>query len=215
MNTTVTATGMQVKATVPESLLISITSATEGFSDTVTLASDVATPNSTFTPTKDAISDTTVSFQKLTAEDLKHVNPNGTIATGYTPVFEATAKDHYHDTIWLSLTGADSSASPATNRQIVVSAAITDKEETASSDTIYKALHVGLVTGSGTMVEITGFTALGTATTSQNLVVLTYNAAATQIEVYCWLDGEDSNCYNGASLNADQYEINLTFAFAS
>lgn len=198
-NTTVTATGLQMSAKASSSLLISNTSSSTGFSNTVALANDVTDPNTNFAPTQDTQSGNTLTFKRLTTADMQHVNPDGSIATGYTPVMEATTKDNYHDTVWLRYEGSSTAT-------VTFKASIANAEAT---DAIYKAMHVAVLTGN-TKYEIE-FAALDTQVTCGSSISIAAGSTA-ECNVYAWVDGEDSDCKNANAKAGNTFTIDLEFS---
>lgn len=205
MNTQVSASGMQVKAVAPKSLFIS-DSANGTFKSDVTLAAD-NTPNSAFFPVKETKTEAgKLTFEKLSEDSMKYVGPDGKIDASHTPTYEATTVDFFHDQVFLKLEGKGE----AETETISVQATLTYAGE--NPDEIYKAVHIGVLTGTGTYKEISIET-LATPTTAVDLTTLTYNAAtATTVELYAWFDGEDDDCKNSNSVNTQMFSIAITFA---
>lgn len=213
MNTTVTATGMQVKVKAPTSLLISNTNATEGFGSTVALTNDTASAATEFAPV--AYSGEAESWYKLTAEAMANIDQDGR-AVGFTEVqdgqpvdsftdakvdtkdvYEDGSKHVFHDTVWLKVEGENDQKVTATLKYI-----------TPPADEIKSAMHVVFVVGS----EVKATVDMGEETlTTDELASLTANAAATQIDIYYFLSGNDDDCKNTNISEDATMSIDITF----
>ena len=213
MNTSVTATGMSVKAQAPTSLLISKTSAAEGFASTVELSSDTTVADK-IVPSH---YNTKMLFAKLTDAGMKLVDQSGadtgdaaiemaefiagdatTFPTGQTYI-ASTVEDYYSDVVWIKYEGETGTAN--ITLQVDYTASGTDK--------INEAMHVVLVAADGTVALDYDMSEAGSA---KELVTLTANAAATQYTVYYFLDGEDAQCKNSNILADNTLSVTLTFA---
>ena len=229
MNNTVTATGMNVKATTTDSLAIS--DAQGGtFGETMTLATMSSTVMNPVTAlAADATSQysvgteanktdktlTTISFYGLNAANNKVNNPNDaaatkTLAQAITDnkvgdyFTEANAADYVTDDMWLLYTG-EAGAKKAVNLGI---------EVTGTKSTIDKALHVAfLVDGKWYNYDLTSFTSGSTAYTHvvENFVELT-SGAAKKISVYVWYEGEDTDCKTANAVATNGLTVNLKWS---
>lgn len=217
MNTEVTATGMSVTAQAPTSLLISNTSASAGFGSSVTLANDVATPDSAFVPV--AYAGACTGFYKLTTDAMKTVNENGAVAvalqvadgsaasafTGKEVDTDVAAyadggKSVYHDTVWLKVEGEK-------NQVVTATAAYTG----SPSENIKAAMHVVFVIGGAVVATCDMGGDSGSGVTTSTLATLTANAAATQVEIYYFLSGNDTDCKNSNITTDTTLNIDITF----
>lgn len=217
MNTEVTATGMSVTAQAPTSLLISNTNASTGFGSSVTLANDVATPDAAFVPV--AYAGACTGFYKLTSEAMKKVNENGRVAdfsevadgsaaSAFTSAEIATdtaayadgSKSVYHDQVWLKVEGEK-------NQVVTATAQYTN----SPSETIKAAMHVVFVINGAVVATCDMGGDSGSGVTTSTLATLTANAAATQVDIYYFLSGNDTDCKN-SNITADALlNIDITF----
>lgn len=200
MNTTVTTTGLSVTATATKSLLISTVDAETGFGPSAILAADNGMAEKIYPVTGAA---TVGTFKKLTAEDMKHVNPDGSIASGYTAVYESTTTDYFHDKVWLSV----DTAGVATD----VSYTIKVTTEATVPDEIYKAMRVGFIVDDASTMTTVEITALDTDITA-TLFNDADGTGVTNIDIYVWIEGTDSDCYNANAMNLNDFDIALNFS---
>ena len=215
MNTTVTATGMSVTAEAPTSLLISTTSATTGFGSTVTLENANTDAPEKFSPVSYA--GVCAKWYGLTSDAMALVDENG-VMQGVTAVTDGAAESEftdskttdnklvysvsnafYHDIVWLKVDGKDKKAVKATLAY----------EDGTTANTIKNAMHVVFVVGGKVVSTID----MGNndALTTGKLADLEANAAGTQIDIYYFLSGTDTDCKN-ANISADStMSIKITF----
>ena len=237
MNTTVTATGMQVTAKVPDSLQISITSATAGFGSTVALVngspSTLAT-DGTIVPTRHtATTNSTVlpKFYKLTDDAAASVNENGELTGVHasaeldnTATYIATTADFFVDQMWLKLEGV-ANQSKAVNVKV-------EWDGLPVADSIKTALHILFVDETGKLLldwdmsdstdkesveskTLAGFTlSTATSTTEDSSTVIT-PAVARSIYAYAYLAGDDDECKNMNISADDILKVTITFGVES
>lgn len=203
-NTKVDATGATVTATTVKALLIDTTNF-NGYS-TVAMAADNS-PEAAMWPVTDAKDNVghALTFSKLTADQMKSVASNGTTAQ---VASTSTTVDYFHDTVYLKLDGEGTEASET----IKVTPTMTYTGSGTAKD-IYKAVHVAVYdVAADTFIEFDmGEQTLGTAAASQDLTTLNYNADAKQYEVYMWIDGPDTECYNANTGSLQSFSCNLAF----
>ena len=218
MNTEVTATGMSVTAQAPTSLLISNTSATAGFGSSVALANDVTTPDSAFVPV--AYAGACTGFYKLTSAAMAKVNENGrVVAADFSEVADGSAalsftnaeissgvaayadggKSVYHDTVWLKVEGEK-------NQVVTATVAYTG----TPSEVIKGAMHVVFVIGGAVAAECDMG---GNPVTTSTLATLTANDedGGTQVDIYYFLSGNDTDCKNVNITQNTTLSIDITF----
>ena len=217
MNSTVSATGMNVTVSAPTSLLISKTNATEGFGATVALDSNLAADA---VITASSYADYATTWYKLTDKAMKKVNENGRIADfsevadgstaasftnakiGTDNVYVATTADYFYDEIWLKLEGDETPDA----KFVSVSAAYSTQTDAA----IKNAMHIIFVVGNA----VVGTIDMGDAEPkASDIVELTPNASeGTLVKVYYFLSGNDTDCKN-VNIKADtELSVDLTFS---
>lgn len=203
-NTKVDATGATVTATTVKALLIDTASFT-GYS-TVAMEADNSPASAMWpvTDTKDAVNHV-LTFNKLTADQMKNVASNGTTSE---TASTATTVDYFHDTVYLKLDGEGTD----TSEIIKVTPTMTYTGSGSAKD-IYKSVHVAVydVTADNFIEFDMGAQTLGTAAASQDLTTLEYNAVAKQYEVYMWIDGPDTDCFNANTGSLQSFSCNLAF----
>lgn len=213
-NKTVTATGMVLQAKADSSLLIS-DKASADFSNTMALVNDVTTPAAYMDPVQSTFSSTdgTYTFKKLTEAGKAYVKDDGSFV--YTGTDEKTIADflvdttnsHYHDSMWLKFEAPEQSGAAATQ---TINMAATMKSD--STEAIYRAFRVALVdVGSKAVLDTYTFTALNTKVTSSVTITLTAGTAK-QVDVYAWLEGADTNCFNANAVKGQAYTVDLEFS---
>ena len=236
MNTTVTATGMQVTVKAPTSLLISNTSATTGFGSTVNLSNDIKDALLTFAPVAYAgvpsvgeyaedetddnkLKTSTNSWYKLTTVGMAHINENGR-ASGFTEVADGEAELSFTGT----MIGEDAVYETANtmvyhdqvwlkvegekDQTVTVAAAYTS----TVADEIKSAMHIVFVVG-GLVVDTLDMGGVGVKTTSGTLMTLEANDedGGTLVDIYYFLSGNDADCMNIKISQNDTMSIDLTF----
>ena len=231
MNAQVTATGMQVTAQAPASLLISNTNATTGFGSTVAWANDIFEPAATFEPVAyaavptitgtESVDRATNSWFKLTTAAMATINQLGR-AVGFTEVADAQPVASFNDTKVGA--GEDAPAAYTDGGKNVFHDTVWLKVEgeadtavTATlaytsepSDEIKSAMHVVFVVGGVVVATVD----MGTPEelTTVELVELTKNATeGTQVDIYYFLSGNDIDCRNTNISQDASMSINITF----
>lgn len=216
-NKTVTATGMNLAAKADSSLLISDKSGAD-FSNTMLLANDVTTPAAYMDPVKATFSDSegTYSFKKLSEEGKAYVHDDGSFVyngEGTKTIDDFlvdTTNSHYHDSMWLKY---DAPYEGTTAPTQTVNMAATMKSE--GTEAIYKSFRVALVdVENKTVLDTFSFTTLGTKVDSTKTVTLT-TGTAKQVDVYAWLEGADTNCFNANAIKGQAYTVDLEFSIPS
>lgn len=235
MNTQVTATGMQVQASVPTSLVIKKTAdADTAWNNTITLTTpdnnklNPCTPKAKAANTADALS----AFYKLTEAGQALI----TSATNAGAANLTTTADPANDTTNFETAGAltetgiagyvikDSfdlkMASSATSQSTDIKlSTIEIKNGDTNWVNIYKALRIVFkVTYEGTttykVIDVGTATPAGdtiTITDTSNFVTLTAFEKICTVEMYVWYEGTDEDCFTNNALTADELTINLTF----
>ncbi len=235
MNTTVTATGMQVQASVPTSLVIKKTTAADtAWSNTVTLTTPAnnklspCTPKAKAANTADALS----AFYKLTTTGqatLNDANSAGSadITTNANPATDTTNFESAGAITESGIVGyvikdsfdlkmASSADSASTNIKLS-SITITNGDENWVN--VYKALRIVFeVTYEGTttykVVDVGATTPVGNTITisdTSTFVTLTEYEKVCTVKMYVWYEGTDEDCFTNNALTADELTINLTF----
>ena len=224
MNTTVTATGMQVEATAPKSL--SISNAADGtFTNSVSSATST---KSTLIPVSTA--DLTNWFYVKDAGGIDYNNSEYTPDTTFSKVNAETSYFAKHS-FWLKVTGGsetDNSYTKLFVKAIEVKAGAAD-----ATANLPKALRVGVVCGEkkyiyapkNSSVEYKAIASLKNTDkpelTNENVSLGTHTSASTlvdkidgtakQVDVYIWFEGQDTNCKSSEAINIEAYTITLTF----
>lgn len=199
MNNQVTATGMQVTATALTSLLISTTNANEGFAASATFEADNDMTLTIVPVTQTAAEANT--FNKLTTDGMKMVNPDGTLSG--TATYESTGTDFFHDKFWLSVD--DDTVGTVVNYSFQVASTAETPDE------IYKAMRVGF--WDGETMKVVEVSELETEYTGE-LYITTATNQVSAWEIYVWYEGTDSDCKNANAVNGDAFSIELTFTLA-
>lgn len=205
-NTQVTASGISMQAEAGDSLLISVDGATTGFSDSATLANDNSSQSGTvYTPVKYTNTSGVIAFQELKASVLKYVDPV-TGAIDDSKADYTTSTSYFHDDTWLKYVGE-------ANAKVKFEAKITPPA--TLNDSIYKAFHIMAVSG-GTCYEIDVNAKESWVACSTNIPVdVATSSTSTKVEIYAFVYGPDSDCYNGAALKADIFTVDVRFSIVS
>lgn len=215
MNTQVTASGMEVTAKAPASLLIS----TDGtnFGATADLKSDTALAEKIF-PT---YYNKKYLFAKLKENGMALVNQNGELTgaakvelesfkDSETETFPATTYivetyvDYFKDELWLKYDGEGGTVS------IKVRADFTGD---SSALAIKNAMHVLLVPDGDEDAGVVDID-MSNGSTGATLTTLTANTPAKKYVVYYFLDGEDSDCTNTNITGDAILSVELTFSIS-
>lgn len=132
------------------------------------------------------------------------VTASGGFKSGYSEVLEDTTTDYFHDTFYLKLDGSGS----ATTETITVKPTLTYSGN-AENAKLAKAIHVAVIMkDNNTAIDFD----MGTTISATDLATLTYNAnSATQFEVYVYLDGDDTDCYNANIGSVRNFSVSLEF----
>ncbi len=216
MNQQVTATGLTVSAEAPSSLLISNTSATEGFGASVVCQNDTAGAAELeyFVPVTYA--DACASWYQLTTDGAIDVGESGALNTesnrvtdggpaanftGLSTIYTSSTSV-FHETVWLKAEGENSV-------NVAATAAWDGDTPTAA---IAGALHVVFVVDGAVAATIDMTTPAGQ--NNVTLATLTNASGAKQVDIYYFLSGNDADCKN-SNITADAtISIKLTFAEA-
>lgn len=215
MNGVVKATDMQVTASVPSSLQISITNESEGFIADVVLVNE-SSMGATIMPsvygtTANALDER--DFFKLTVAAMETVNENGVLGTipgssdskevlTENDYYTATVKDYFKDTMWLRYDGTESETVDL-NVKI-------EWDNTDVDDVIKNAFHIVFIDKDGTvlidydMSEADSTKALGLTLTSGA-------GTGTKVTAYGYLAGSDPQCKNSAISVDDTMKVKITF----
>ena len=241
MNTEVRANNITVNAIAPASLWISQT-ATTGWDTVITLENEngglsedgfipVQIKGGSTLTNADGRAEDGWTFEQLTGESATTVDPDGSVVD---PDFaEEASTSYYKETFYLKL-----DAEYGTEAPVYVKVGIANKEaitEDRDPDEIYKALRVAVVVDgraiifepqtdlakTTTMVMAQVIEANATVTESDELKnykninaigLLAGGAAATTVNVYVWLEGEDADCKNTNALHIDEFVVTLIFS---
>ncbi|MGI6716577.1 MAG: hypothetical protein ACOX3X_05195 [Eubacteriales bacterium] len=213
MNTQVTATGMSVTAKAPTSLLISKTSATEGFGSTVALTNLTPEPADYFVPV--AYAGKAESWYKLNELGMADINQLGRPTTftmvtdgadssefnnahvGGQSVYEPAPKHVFHSTVWLKVDGELSKNVKASVEYI----------DDTTAEKIKDAMHVVFVVGGSVVATVD----MGGTLTTGELATLAANADGTQVDIYYFLSGNDPDCMNQNMTQDATMSITITF----
>ena len=207
-NTSVTATGANVTAETPTTILISKTSATEEFGSTIAMENE-SKMGATVYPVHWTGDKNVTGMLKLTADGLASVNQagkrTGTHANAKfeaNDTFVATTSDYFLETFWLSYQGP--TASTETSLTVKVEWA-----GTAPTSTLKGAVHAVFVKANG---EIIVDYDMSNAGTEKDFVTLANSTTGTEYKVYLIVDGEDAECYNAAASVKEAFNVKITFA---
>lgn len=233
MNTTVTATGMQVTVKAPTSLLISNTSATAGFGSTVNLSNDIKDASSTFAPV--AYADvpsvgtytddktTSDSWYKLTSDAMAFVNEQGRVViTGFDELDDGSPADSFTSEKFGEGEDAKNIYEAAgthifhdqvwlkiegeESKDITATLAYTSEP----SDTIKNAMHVVFVID-GAIKATVDMGTPGSLTTGVLASLIANEPEGTLVDIYYFLSGNDPDCKN-MNISADAtMSIDITF----
>ena len=208
MNTQVTANNIKVTATAPASLLIS-TNATSGFGSTVDLT---PSPEIKIVPVGFNAKE---SLYKLKAETSvqSQVDGDGKLPQGIAYPNDAyfvsavENQDYYFSRLYLKLDGT-------TDTQMVsVTVDIAFTSQAATEEAIQKAFKVVLIFKDQDTDQDTKVIFEGDATDlEKQLFEITGNAAATEVQVYVYLDGNDEDCKNANISEETSLTVNLEFS---
>ena len=217
MNSTVQATGMTVTAVAPASLWIAQPATGEGtpaWASAMGLTNENTVPQTGYAP---AIIDSSTTFDAWTFKELtsaasQRVDVNGTLAGAQDSDY-TTSNSFFKDKFLLKLDGQTGHTAP-----VSVKVAISHGDAIATADEIWKAIKVAVVVSGTTLnfefatLNQTGAQGEVTYTAAQQLVTLTAGAAdATEVVVYAYIDGADTDCKNSNALNTDAFVIDLSF----
>lgn len=232
MNTTVSATGMEIKAEVPTQLLIKGSAQNAEYKSDIDF-SDIA-DSAVYTENKlthlfpvayktrsASVSNPNDTFYKLTSSAYSKVDVNGLVegtdADFSTADFTlATAGiDYVKDTFTLKYAG-EYSAELAGCKVMITMTEVADKVSN-----IRNATHIILVDDKTTpnVYEFDMSNATGTAVAGEDTDYVLENQAITSFSeaneeitytIYLFFDGEDSDCKNSNAVNMDFYSFKLT-----
>lgn len=215
MNGVVKATDMQVTASVPSSLQISITNESEGFIADVVLVNE-SSMGATIMPScygTTANASKERDFFVLTEAAMATVNENGVLGTiiGSTDsaativnndYYNATNKDYFKDTMWLRYDGTESETVDL-NVKI-------EWDNTNVDDAIKNAFHILFIDEDG--VVLTDYDMSDAASTkSLGLTLISGAATGTKVTAYGYLSGNDPQCKNSAISVDDTMKVKITF----
>ena len=233
MNTTVQATGMEVKAATAKNLVISATSAVG--SDENNTAASSFTDLVELTPASVQTLAGSQNFFKVNNNNVNYASgamETGATTVATTPITEGTAGEVVKHTFYIRI---DGKAGDAFDKLYVSSITVS-----ATSQNITKALRVGVVSGSngyiyapvdGATTSYKGIVAAGTKGTNDiegasNVTLTAVNTASaslgsvaqnayTQVDVYIWYEGQDANCTSANSVNVEALSISIGFTAAN
>ncbi len=222
MNTSVTATGMQVTASAGGDLLISRTSATTGFAATVSF-SDVEDKNSlkpvSVSATSVSENDPTPEFYILSNKGEGMTADSYKAGTNATFALETTDGNYWKETVWVMSSGA------AVNN---LTAKI-EVENGTGAHAMDKSLRVMIVVNSKAAfiyAPISGYTQkyqaitsnAGASTTDETITVATDSILDTiakdgvaQLDIYIWYEGQDEACKSANAYSLQQTSFKVTF----
>ena len=215
VNSQVTATGLTVTAVAPASLWIMQDDDTVRVT-AIDLENENTSSNgkqfSPVTPNSKATANAW-TFKTLTGDAAQFVAEDGTIAEGKADWLDTT-NYHYMDTIKLALDGQTGQKTMINaQHQVVWGNKPSGEDARTEADGIYKAIHVALVSGS-TVIEF-DTAALNTYSAAQNFIELTAAAEATEVYVYVWIEGTDTDCKNANAYNLDNFTVSIIFNLGS
>lgn len=206
-NTSVTATGANVTAETPTTILISKTSATEEFGSTIAMENE-SKMGATVYPVHWTGDKNVTGMLKLTADGLASVNQagkrTGTHANAKfeaNDTFVATTADYFLETFWLSYQGPTASAK--TDLTVKVEWANTPASVLAG------AVHAVFVDADGKIIVDYDMT---DAASEKDFGTLSNSTTGTEYKVYLIVDGEDDQCYNAAASVKEAFNVKITFA---
>lgn len=225
MNRTVTATGMDVTATVPAQLLIKGSASTAIYKSAIdfTAAADSANYDKValsdllpvaYKKRSDAIANPNDTFKKLVSGSYNKVDDNGQVsgaeadlsASDYEAAVAGT--DYVKDTFTLKYAGTlDTNLD---NCKLTITLTKADSNESA----IKNAIHVILVDNLSNVYEIDMGSATGAAptyTVEQNVTTFTADNQEITYTVYIFFDGEDADCKNSNAVNMSGYSFDFKF----
>ena len=208
-NTSVTATGANVTAQTPTTILISKTNATTGFGSTIAMdnESDMATNGKVY-PVHWIGGNSVTGMLKLTPDGTASVDQagkrTGTHATADfadNDTFDTTTADYFLETFWLSYQGP--TANTETNLTVKVDWA-------GDHNTILStAVHAVFVDANGKIIVDYDMSDAGN---EKDFVTLPNSTTGTEYKVYLIVDGEDDECYNAAASAEEVFKVTITFA---
>lgn len=208
-NTSVTATGANVTAQTPTTILISKTDETTGFGSTIAMdnESDMASNGKVY-PVHWTGDTKVAEMLKLTPDGTASVNEAGKrtgthadAAFAENGTFTATTVDYFLETFWLSYQGP--TANTSTNLSVKVEWANTPTTVLAG------AVHAVFVDANGTIIVDYDMTDAGN---EKDFVTLPNSTTGTEYKVYLIVDGEDDQCYNAAASAEEVFQVTITFA---
>ncbi|NLN54939.1 MAG: hypothetical protein GX148_01405 [Clostridiales bacterium] len=232
MNATVTATGMQVTAKVPDSLQISVTDADSNFGSTVALVNDgsISSLSEAIVPTRHTATTGSTglpTFYKLTDDAAASVNEHGKLTGDHAnasldnqATYTVTNADFFVDQMWLKLEGV-------ANQEKAVNVKV-EWDGLPVADSIKTALHILFVDETGKLLldwdmsystdqepvdsrTLAGFTlSTATSTTDESSTEIT-PAVAKSIYAYAYLAGDDDECKNVNISANDLLKVTITF----
>ena len=209
MNTQVEATGLQISAVAPASLWISQDD-TEDWKTSVGLGNENTDAPDQFAPVteKTTTAFDAWTFQELTGEASTKVELDGTIAEGDIEYKDEDSKSFYKDKILLKLQSTEGDTAP-----VKVQVKVTDLSAGAT-DAIYKAIHVAAVIDGEALEFDLGATTIGQLSAEQIFnahIEAGEEVDPTEVVIYAWIDGPDTDCKNENALNIDTFKIDLVF----
>lgn len=206
-NTSATAEGLKIQAVASSSLLISATkggayganaqisanNSMKGICDPVTKGKADGSSGST----------TEQNFKKLDDDCKEFVMSNGEIADDKAKYVDTT-NDYAKSAVYLMYSGTETD--PSVDAKVTING--TDK----TGNNIWKAIHVALYTAdTATSVADFQVSSLGTATAVKNITGIV-SGTEFPLDVYVWVEGKDSECFNNNALSGIEYGIKIEFS---
>ena len=206
-NTSVTATGANVTAETPTTILISKTNETTGFGSTIAMDNESGMGDKVY-PVHWTGGNKVTGMLKLTPNGLASVNQagkrTGTHASAKfeeNDTFVTTTTDYFQETFWLSYQGP--TASTKTDLNVKVEWA------NAPASILAGAVHAVFVDANGNIIVDYDMTDAGS---EKDFVTLPNRTTGTEYKVYLIVDGEDDQCYNAAASVQEAFNVKITFA---
>lgn len=227
MNTTVTATGMNITAK-SESIFLQIIPASGTFSDSA--AQDTATASTAtkeVRPTSAAKTIADTSLTALTASDASSAikfaeafSNDPSVSTRHTNYADVTtaAKATDASNVYTLINDFKIRLNPTTgttsaNNLTVSGVTIESDNDTTANDIMLDAVRVLVVCGDAwTIWNSTG----SVVSSNSNVIASSVTTTATDVKVYIYFDGEQASTTtnNATTLSTDGYDVEITFTVA-
>lgn len=217
MNGSATATGMEVKVTVPSSLSISVTNESEGFIASVALENaslmgETIMP-SVYSPAPNETKE--LDFFVLTKAAMATVNENGILGKipdsndsiediNENDYYTLTETDYFKDVMWLRYDGTE-------HETLALNVKIEWENAEDVNDDIKNAFHILLIGENGNVLVDYDMSNAANPMSLADFSLTSGAATGTKITAYGFISGSDKDCKNSAISSNTTLKVKITF----